>query len=513
QGSVDTEDFTRTTPNPIDRQQTNALLQLSVTPSDTSEWRAAVEVYDTEAETEVFSSRNPGSPFASAVLDSDGFDTQERTRFSLSNTSTSSSAAFDTSLFRAYFQTTDTVQETIDIRQPFIGVARRDGLLTFDQENLGLDVELTKAVGSGSLLTYGLEVQRETFDQLRDRSEFVIATGAPVPTSLAFPTKYFPESEVTETGLFAQLELSLLGGRLSLVPGVRFDRYDLDADQNDAIFLAGNPGTPAPVDYEEDSVSPKLGLVLDLTDDVSVFAQYAEGFRAPPMSAVNNGFTNFGGGYRTLPNPDLEAETSDNLELGLRASGTWGSFSIAGFVNQYEDFIETVFLGFNPAIFLVEFQPQNVTEVEISGLELAGEWRFGRAWTLRGSYTYTEGDNEVSDEPLESIAPAQLVLGLRYRANDGRWGAELIGTATASKDASDLPTGSTQFQVPSQEVFDLAAWFALTDQLELQLTVWNLTDETAWNWYWVRGQSQTSSTLDRFTMPGVSGGLQVRYVF
>ncbi|MEO1085966.1 MAG: TonB-dependent receptor, partial [Acidobacteriota bacterium] len=404
-------------------------------------------------------------------------------------------------------------QTTDEIRLPQGRTAIRNGLLTFAQDTVGARAELRKALGDSTLLTYGVTYLQDEFDQLRDRTEIFADTGDPVPTTLAFPTKYFPQSDIEEVGVFLQAEISLFDGKLSLIPGVRYDSYDLDADQQDAIFLSGNPGTPEPVDFSEDKVSPKLGAVLSLTDKTSIFAQYARGFRAPPMSSVNNGFTNQGGGYRTLPNADLEPEISDNYELGFRYVSRRASFSVTAFDNEYEDFIDTVFLGFNPIVFLVEFQPQNVSEVSIRGVEVGGEFRFGQRFTLRGAYTYTEGDNEISDEPLASIAPPQLVLGLRYAAESGRWGGELIGTANEARSDSDLPDGSTLFRVPSSEVFDLVAWVNLTDRLNLQLSAWNLTDETYWRWAYGRGLTEGSATLDRFTDPGRSFGAQLRFTF
>ncbi|MDA8018237.1 MAG: TonB-dependent hemoglobin/transferrin/lactoferrin family receptor [Thermoanaerobaculia bacterium] len=513
QGTVGSRNSMRTEPNPIDRQQDNALAQISITPDDRTIWRGVVEWYDTEADTEMLSSLSNGSPFDSAIRQSNALDTQQRTRFGLSQELTRDASIFDTLTWRIYTQQSETEQRISEIREPSLGLAEREGLLSFDQDTFGVEGEARKAIGDGALLTYGLSFSRDEFDQLRDRSEFVIDTGAPVPTSLTFPTKYFPQSDIDELGVFLQAELEFFGGKLSLIPGVRFDRYDLDADANDVVFLSGNPGQEEPVDVKEESVSPKLGLVLDLNGEFSLFAQYASGFRAPPMSSVNNGFTNPAGGYRTLPSGDLEAETSDNLELGLRGSFRRGSFSITAFENQYQDFIETVSLGFNPAVFLLEFQPQNVDDVEISGVEFFGQLRFGNGWSARASYAYIDGTNETADEPLESIAPPQLVLGLQYVASDGRWGTELIGTSTEAKDADDLPSGSTQFQTPSYEVFDLVGWYTFNDHLRLQLSAWNLSDETYWRWPFARGQSQTSPVIDRFSSPGRSFGAQLRYTF
>ena len=514
QGEVDSEDFTRTAPNPIDRRQDNLLIKLGRDSEGGSRFELAFEGFEGESGTERFSSRAPASPFSSAVLDSDSLDTQERQRFSLEHSLVLGAAIADSLIWRAYWQRADTEQVTDSRHQGFLGESQRDGLLTFDQESFGFEAEVRKAFdaqGEDSL-TYGLLLRRDRFDGLRDRSEAVIATGRPVPTTLTFPTKYFPESDVDELGLFVQAELTFGRDRVRLIPGLRFDRFDLDPSEDDAVFLAGNPGQPDAVAITDEAVSPKLGVVVALNDEISLFGQYARGFRAPPMSAVNNGFTNPAGGYRTLPNRQLEAETSDNYELGLRGSFARGSFSLTAFDNRYDDFIETVFLGFDPVELLVEFQPQNVTAVEISGFELAGDVRFGRAWLLRGAYSDSEGDNVTDAEPLESIAPPRFVSGLRY-APSGRWGVEATATWVQSKDDDDLPADSTQFRTPSYEVFDLAAWFTLTEQVTLQLSAWNLSDATYWQWTYARGQSQGSATLDRYTSPGRSFGLQVRAEF
>lgn len=514
QGDLESEDFTRTAPNPIDYNQNNALLKLARS-SDRSQVEMTLEWFDNETETEVLSGRNPGSRFGSAVRDFDAFDTQERRRVGVEQSLVKAGSLADSLIWRVYWQQADTEQDTDETRQSGIRLSQRDGLLTFDQQTVGGGVEARKGFGSHGkqVVTYGLSLRRDVFDQLRDRTESFLDTGEPVPTRLIFPTKYFPESEIQELGAFVQAELELWQGRLRLVPGLRFDSYDLDAAADDRIFLDGNPGTPEPADISDQAFSPKLGLVFALNDELSMFAQYAHGFRAPPMSAVNNGFTNQGGGYRTLANPNLEAETSDNFELGLRGSFSRGSFSLTAFENRFDEFIATVFLGFDPVSRLVEFQPQNINEVEISGVELGGELLFGRSWRWRAAYSVIDGDNVTDDQPLDSIAPSRLVSGLRFARPDSRWGMELIATLVDAKSADDLPQDSNQFQTPSYEVFDLAAWIRLTERLSLQAGAWNLTDETYWQWAFARGQSQGSPTLDRYTSPGRSFGAQLRVAF
>ncbi len=519
QGTVDTEDFTRTTPNPIERRQLNLLTKVTYDLSPGSSLETTVEAYETQSDTEAYSSRTPASPFASAVQDFDARDSQQRQRLSLEQSTVTSRTWADSVLWRLYAQNAETEQRPDELLQSSAGLrSQRLGLLSFDQQTTGLEAEVRKALGSSSrqVISYGLQARHDRFDMNRDRTETFLDTGEPVPTSLVFPTKYFPRSSVEELGAFVQAELELWGGRLRVVPGLRYDRFELSPDSDDRIYLDGNPGTPAPVGVEDEAISPKLGLVLALNEHISAFGQFAAGFRAPPMSAVNNGFTNRAGGYRTLPNPDLQPETSDNIELGMRGSFARGGFSVTAFENRYDDFIETVFLGFNPAELLVEFQPQNLQEVEISGIELSGDFRFKRSWRLRTAFAVTDGEDITTGQPLESIAPSRWVTGLRYdspAAAARPWGAEFLVTAVSAKDADDLPSDSTQFNSPAYDVVDLAAWLQITDRLRFQLSAWNLTDETYWQWAYVRGQSQDASTLDRYTSPGRSFSLQARMSF
>lgn len=510
QGEINSHDASRTAPNPFDRTEDNFLLKLSHQSSERSNLLVALEGFKARNSIGVFSSQSP------VVTDFDAVDRRERQRLSVENTLTLDSVLANSLIWKAYWQQADTEQRTDEIREGSLGTSQRLGVFDFDQQTIGIDVEAHKPFGNQNLLTYGLLARRDLFDVLRDREETVLGNGMPVPTGLIFPTKYFPETEVSELGLFVQGEIVLAKNRLRLVPGIRFDRFELNPEANDQVFLSGNPGQAEPASATDEAFSPKLGLVASLNDKVSLFAQYARGFRAPPMSSVNNGFTNQAGGYRTLPNPGLQPETSDNFELGFRGRFARGSGSVTYFENRYEDFIETVFLGFNPMNFLVEFQPQNLEEVEISGFEIAGDVFLGNGWQLRGAWSHTEGDDVTSNEPLETIAPPRLVAGLRYVRPDGKWGLEISATLVDAKDESDLPAATSQFQqfpAPSYEVLDLAFWYHLNDRLMLQVSGWNLADETYWTWTNARGQDASSTTLDRYTSAGRQFGLQLRTQF
>ncbi len=512
QGRITSNDTSRTAPNPIERRQDNVLLKVGRSSDAGSQLEMALEGFDGDSQTEVLSAQTVNGP--TGVVDSDTDDAQQRLRLSIEHSLVLQHPLADALLWRAYGQRADTEQLTLELRQNIEGPSERQGSLRFEQETMGLEIEARRALGKADaqILTYGLSLRRDVFDGLRGRRESFVDGGAPVPSTLIVPSKYFPRSEVTEVGGFVQGEIRLAAGRLHLIPGLRFDRYELTPDPMDEVFLRSNPGQPV-VSSQDEAVSPRLGMVWAVGQQISLFGQYAKGFRAPPMSAVNNGFTNPAGGYRTLPNADLRPETSDNFELGVRGSFDRGGFSLTVFENRYDNFIETVFLGFNPNNFLVEFQPRNLRQVEISGFEVAADLRLGQAWRLRGAYSNSSGDEVSAGEPLDSISPPRLVAGVRYARPTGRWGIEATVTAVESKGADDLPSDSNQFRAPAYEVVDLAAWWQLNDRWMLQLSGWNLGDATYWQWAYARGQDNGSATLDRFTSAGRSLGLQARARF
>lgn len=532
QGTVESEDSSRTAPNPRRQQSLSLLGKLVYQPTPSSTVTLALERLEADSETRVLSAQGvndlsrlfpPGSTFRVSAEEVLGNDHQRRQRANLSQDVTGD-GLFDLLHWHAFLRSDRSEQQTVERRStlrgggvlgPLITVdSRRDGLMRFEQEGYGGEVRLSKHLGdrTSHLVSWGLELSRESFEQLRDRQEQNLETGEPVPDRTVYPTRYFPPTEVTEAGLYLQDEIELFDGKLLLVPGLRYDRYDLDADQNDEIYLAGNQGIEPPVDLVEDVVSPRLGLVLQLGRRLSLYAQLASGFRAPPQGAVNAGFTSLAFGVTRLPNPQLGPETSDNLELGLRGSYAHGGFSLTLFDNRFQDFIELQTLGFNPLTRLVEFQHRNVASARIQGLEVAADWRLGKRWTVHGSLALLDGEDRELGIDLESVPPTSAVVGLRWAPPAKPWQAEALLTLVAEKELSGAPPGdSGPFQPPAYELLDLTTSWAAGKRLTVQLGVFNLLDQTYWRWSDVRGQTQDSPTIDRFSGSGRSFRTTARY--
>ena len=506
-GTVETEGVSRTTLNPQDRRSTQALGKLVFTPSDSNTIRLSGEFSDNDIAVEAYSSRTvtTAGPTRTTVTNIDSEDRMKRWRASMDQTLVNR-AGLDQLSWSAYTQNSTTDQIVDEVRLTTgTGLAttiNRSGILDYEQKSFGGALQGRKTFTSSDrvwMLTFGGNYKRHAFDMLRDRTDINAATGAVVPqTAIVLPSKYFPKSDVDEAGAYVQLEARL--GRLTVVPAIRYDRFSMDADDKDAIYIATL--SPPAADFDDSAVSTKIGASFRASEQLTVYGSYSKGFRAPPYSAINSGFTNLAGGYTSLSNPNLRAETSDNLEAGARAAIGRVAFSVTGFWNDYENFIDQVQRGVNSTTRLIEFQYQNVYKVKIEGVEFRGEARLRNSLRLRGSYAVIRG-NDVSgstEVPLNSISPDQGVVGLEYAVN--RFGAEASVRSVRGQRAA--AAGANMFVPEGFAVADVTGWFSVSERVKLRAGLLNLTDKKYFEWPNVRGRSAAEVTIDRYSSPGVS---------
>ena len=496
----------RDRPNPQERERLQALGKAAYDISAGNTVRAIFELNTNEADTEVASALGTSrfGPFTITQLEVLANDTQDRNRASLEQVVTSDGAV-DQWSWRFNTQNVDTAQNVTEHRitasfGPPVE-STRDGDLWFEQKTFGADVNGLVEAGTGasfsSSIYFGGSFLIDEFDMLRDRVEHDLS-GRAVPTRLVFPSKYFPQTQTEETGVYTQAELRW--NRVTLIPGVRYDRFVVDADPSDTVYIAAG-GLPA-ASLDEDAVSPKLGAAIELRRTTTLTAQYAAGFRAPPYSSINTGFTNLAGGYQTIANPALQPEISDNFELGLRWSASGTSWSVNGFQNRYDDFIEFQNVGFNRQLRVVEFQNVNLTEVEIDGVEFRLESRLGDNVLLRAAYARIDGHDVTggTSVPLASVAPNEGVLGLRYLSSSAKWG--LDGSVRLVDDRDPQKVADGEHVPEGYEVVDLVAFFALPADMKLRIGVLNATDEAYFESWHVRGRQASDPRLLLYSSPG-----------
>jgi len=474
----------------------------------------AAERFDSDVDTTLLS--DYGTITRGVVTNTRGADdVRERTRYSLSWRYQGGEGLVQDATVTLYRQQSETEQFTFETQTSRGAPRERERISVFDQQIEGLFAQGTSLFEVGFTehsLTYGIDVYRTDNRNLRSGGTTDPTTGAPIPEFMPLPTRDFPITQVKNRAFFLQDEIVLADGRLRITPGLRYDDFSADVSA-DALFLEGNPGVAAPSDYDDDALTLKLGGLYQLTDEVAIWARYSEGFRAPPYDDVNVGFSNFLGGYKSIPAPNLESETSEGFEIGLRTEGTWGRAQLAAFRTDYDDFIEAsvpapAFAasgGIDPADGLLTFQSVNREGVTIEGIEARGQLALGAldprlsSFFLEGAAAWAEGEGD-GGRPVNTVDPLNTVLGLRYAPPQGRYEAELVWTWADDKDQGDIDPTIPRIASDSFHVVDLLAHLRVTERVRLDVGVFNLFDETYLRWADTAGIG--TDAPDRFTRPG-----------
>lgn len=488
-------------PNPQDYDVNNLLAKLVFRATDADRLRLIAEYTDRSVDTEIRSDVGPVA--GGEITDSKGEDFTRRRRFSFDHVHDGSIGFIDRVLWRASYQEVD--REEYSEQSRFIAGTRRlrvtDQAFSQDVTSLDLQLESNAKFGLDHRFTYGVDVDFTTTTRPRDRTEFNLTTGTFTKTVAGetFPTKTFPDTDTVLGGIYLQDEMTTSDKRLTIIPAVRVDYYHMDPSP-DAAFLINAPGLSGQVsEVSEAAVSPKLGVVYKLTDIHSMFGQYARGFRSPPYDDANIGFTNQAFGYQILPNPNLEPETSDTVELGFRGAFRDGSsYQISAFYSLYKNFIEQQQIGTSTTGLLL-FQSRNLDEVEIYGAEAKGDWRITDTVSLLGAIAYARGTDKETGLPVDSVDPLRVVAGVRYDQED--WGVEFVGTGASRKSrVSD----ESYFRAPAYAVFDLLGHYDIGTGFTVNVGIFNLFNKKYWISQDTTGLAANSPLVDRFAQPGTT---------
>ena len=429
-----------------------------------------------------------------------GDDLQERGHLALEYRLNGMGAWADFGAIRGYYQDSRTDQFTTEERAS--RDARYARRFVFDQETSGLEIELFRELGSRHRLGYGFDFQHTDSSELRNATATDLAGNNPTNIILGerFPVRDFPNSRTRETAFWIQDEIAY--GRLTLIPALRYERYELDPSV-DPVFLADHPQQPV-VSVDADQMTPKLGLLYDLSDELGLFAQYARGFRAPPFEDANIGLDIPLFNIRAIPNPDLTPETSDGLEIGLRYRDRRQRLELAAFYNAYDDFIESkVNLGPDPVTGTLIFQSRNIAEAEIYGMELRYEralddWLQGLS--LRASAFWSDGKDRRTDEPLLGLDPPEAILGISWSSSERIWRLDAMARGAQRKRQVAHP--EDQFVPAGHAVLDLLAQWRPRPGVVIGAGLFNALDRAYWSWQGVRGLGPADPTLPLLSRPG-----------
>ena len=415
----------------------------------------------------------------------------------------------DDGVLRGFYEVADVEQITLDER----GAARTpvsiDRFFAFEQRIAGADINLWKNLAGERVshrLGFGLEYRERRTEEYRDGLSTNMLTGEQTNDLLGeiFPLRDFPISTTREIG--AYLEDTVSVGDWTVIAALRADRFDLSPSQ-DPMYLEDYPFAEI-VSLEDAELSPKLGIVYNATPGIDVYVQYAHGFRAPPYADANIGLDIPFFNYRAIPNPDLKSESSDGFDMGLRWQGVHSSARLSVFHTRYEDFIESKLrLGTDPDTGRTLFQSQNLRETRIEGIEMGWSARWDRVG-LDGAAFYARGVNRDTGEPLNSVGPAQAVIGLSWSSRDERREIRLKSALTDGWSERDESSGEL-FKPPGHMVVDIYLTQRLGERSTVRIGLHNLTDRTYWNWSDVRGLSPDDPLIPYLAQAGRSGSISL----
>lgn len=489
-----------------DAERRSAMLKLVADDAAGNTWKIGYYGQDSSVRSSLSSMLGSGRFRSTTALEGD--DDQRMDLLSAELGFGMAGGLIDAGIVRAYYGITDIEQKTRDERGAASRPVTIDRLFAFEQELRGVELNLQKSIAGKDVshrIGFGLEYRERHTEEFRDGLETGLQDGLQTNVLLGevFPLRDFPLSKSTDLGIYVEDVAAI--GDWTLIGAVRADRYEL-SPRNDAMYAEDYPFA-TPVSLAESDISPKLGLIYRPSPQVDVYLQYAHGFRAPPYEDANIGLEIPLFNYRAIPNPDLKSESSDGLDLGLRWQGVAGSAHLSIFRTRYDDFIESkVRLGADPVSGRILFQSMNVSEALIEGVEAGGSLSFSEVaggLSVDGSLYWARGENRDTGAALNSVGPAQAIIGVDWSSTDGDWRLRLKSTFTAGWSDRDESRGEL-FSPPGHAVFDLYASRLLGEHLQLRAGITNLADRKYWAWSDVRGLGPDDPVIPFLARPGRS---------
>jgi hemoglobin/transferrin/lactoferrin receptor protein len=276
-----------------------------------------------------------------------------------------------------------------------------------------------------------------------------------------------PKSEQTGIGAYVQ-DGWYVSDDVTLQMGLRGDTFDF-VSEDDPDYQG------EPFDVTDSALSGNLGITWGVTDNVNLTALVARGFRTPNLQERSYFGIATTGDTFIVQNPDLSSESSWNYEIGTKVRYDRHSGGLHVFYNDLTDFISFEFLGIDPDTGFELAQFANVEKATIWGAELDLQTIVADWWTVFGSVAYIVGDNDTTGEPLPSIPPLKVVLGVRYQRSS--WWAEadlrfLDRQTRLPEDDPDFETGT-----PSFTVYDLRGGYDFPGGFGLLVSLENITDK------------------------------------
>jgi len=336
-----------------------------------------------------------------------------------------------------------------------------------DRQNLFSQTDLTwegRLAGIDQTLLLGFEVGREKSRNFRTTASFVGgAQFVPVDdptndTSASFaPIASDANNRVKATVAAAYIQEQLRPAHwLEIVAGLRFDSFKVDVDDLRPVG-GGEFGR------RDNLWSPRFGLVLKPTDDLSIYSSYTRSY-LPQSGDQFSGLTNVTEG--------LKPERFDNYELGAKWEVLDGLLATAA-IYQLDRSNTRATDPANPGITVLTGQQRS------RGLELGLERSVTHRWLISGGYTLqkaeivnpvTSGSTLIPKGREVPLVPRHsLSLWNRYNFTNSMG----VGLGVIARSKS-YATISNLVKLPGYARVDGALYYKLPHGLEAQVNVENI---------------------------------------
>ncbi|MDY7115325.1 TonB-dependent receptor [Halomonas sp. SSL-5] len=249
--------------------------------------------------------------------------------------------------------------------------------------------------------------------------------------------------------------------------------YDIEDRDNKAIFsqalLDFSPlAVQASLRYDDneafgEEVTGSLALGYDLDAHHTLRTSYGTAFKAPTFNDLYWPFEDYGvfGSYQG--NPDLKAETSQALELGVRGQYQDWFWDLSVYQTDIEDMITTETIN-------GDSRPININEARIRGAELSIGTEIND-WTLATALTYTDPENRQTGNRLQRRASQSLRFDVDRELGEWSLGGSWIAQNHRYDDAAN------QNRLGGFGLLNLRAGWQFAPLWSARLTVENALDK------------------------------------
>jgi len=333
---------------------------------------------------------------------------------------------------------------------PYAAFLAQNGTYEYNIDTL--DISNTSRLGKHQL-TYGIEYT--------DKKRVGIETTSNVTGEVSSQ----PAGQQQRLGIFIQDEISF--NKLTLVGGLRYEEYRSQATAN--LNSAYDN-----LDAEHDDVGGAISANYAINDNISVFYNYQQGFRAPLLDELYDTYQG------RNPNPNLEIEHSSSNEFGV----TYDTRNII----TSNDVLTARLMHFDIDVDDEIISVTSTTAPQARYINTGGNSRDGIEFEVNYatnnvqvamSYSNIDGKDETNT-PLWKLPADKLTLDIGRNFIDKTVYVGMQWSKVSSRTVQIYDSATRTYSAGQHDGYQLTnlhtSW-QLNDALKLQLSVDNIFDK------------------------------------